>query len=123
MSGSRIIAAVSLLAMIAFVPRAFAVEIEDLWNEYNDNNGVFNQKYRGKRLSVTGPILLIHTDGTSSSVTLRAGQAPAVYLGSVNCFTTEAVALQQSKGATVTVTGTLSEVGNGGMNIRACTVQ
>lgn len=114
-------AAVSLLATLAFVPRAFAVDIDDLWKEFRNNEGAFNQKYKGQTLSVTGPVWII----TPANVALRAGASTGVNLGAVYCYTSAAIALKQSKGATVTITGTYAGPGaaGAGININPCTVQ
>jgi hypothetical protein len=48
MSRFSAIAAVSLLATIAFIPRALALEIDDLWKEFSNNEGAFKQKYQGR---------------------------------------------------------------------------
>jgi hypothetical protein len=125
MSRFPVIAAVSLLATLAFVPRAFAVDIDDLWKEFRNNEGAFNQKYKGQTLSVTGPVWIIHSEATPASVALRAGASTGVNLGAVYCYTSAAIALKQSKGATVTITGTYAGPGaaGAGININPCTVQ
>jgi hypothetical protein len=117
------IAAVSVVATISFVPPAFAVNIDILWKEFSNNEGAFKQKYQGQTLSVTGPVWIINSEVTPASVALRAGASSGGFLGSIYCYTTKAVALKQSKGTTVTITGTFAGAGPAGMNIDSCTVQ
>ena len=56
MSRCLAIATLSLVAAVALVPRAFAVDIDDLWKEFSSNEGAFKQKHQGQQMSVTGPV-------------------------------------------------------------------
>jgi hypothetical protein len=72
---------------------------------------------------VTGPVWIINSEVTPASVALRAGASTGGYQGNVYCYTTKAMALKVSKGATVTITGTFAGAGPAGINMNSCTVQ
>lgn len=102
----------------------FTISAEKFFNEYNNNELGFEEKYSGKTIKVTGPVYKIESNGEKGYL-LKI--VPEDHFSGIECFFPneeifKSKLLKYKKGNQITVTGVFKDIYIGCIRLKDCTL-